>query len=71
MNTYEERLDKAAQILCEMRDQNPFEELRDPVYPGRIGGPTFNPRPRWHDARAELVAFRQCDEAFELAGQRP
>lgn len=71
MNTYEERLDKAAVVLCDIRGLDPNEILFDMVEPGRMGGATRNHRPRWHDARRELEAHRQRDEAFELAGQRP
>jgi hypothetical protein len=69
VNTYEARLEKAARILCGMRNQNPDEILADPVFPDHFGGPVRNMRPRWHDARTELEAHRQRDEAFEFVRQ--
>lgn len=68
MITYEERLEKAARVLCQLRGLNPDDVLSDAVEPGRMGGPRRNARPRWHDARAELNLHRQREEAFEAVG---
>ena len=66
MRTYEERLDKAAVILCDLRGQDPNEVIYSD------GSVTYRPPVyRWHLAREELTNHRQRDEAFELAGQRP